>query len=319
MEAYSDAKLRLFTELPNQAKKSFQAVMNGHDPATKCWTEKLLGEHGFTTYVQADKRSTRVVRPFWIEGDADLPFPIGPDFIAQAVEVRIDSLQFEVEMGAFIPLNSDKPPKGMEDVVCRAPLGGQYNLFNVAAACVMVRALGYDWHRIAQALPKVRPVPGRFEPVANDTGISILVDYAHTPDAIEKLLEAVRPLTSGRIITVFGCGGDRDRTKRPKMARAASERSDVTVVTSDNPRTEDPRAILNEVVTGIVPGRKSVAIIDRGEAIAHAISIASPGDVVVIAGKGHENYQIIGRTKYPMDDRELAREGLRRRGVVVSQ
>jgi UDP-N-acetylmuramoyl-L-alanyl-D-glutamate--2,6-diaminopimelate ligase len=161
-----------------------------------------------------------------------------------------------------------------------------------------------------RAAEMVRPVPGRFEAVPNDQGIGILVDYAHTPDALEKLLEAVRPLTQGRVITVFGCGGDRDRSKRPRMAKAASERSDVTVVTSDNPRTEDPQAILNEVLAGIVPGRESVDIIDRREAIAHAVKIAQPGDVVVIAGKGHENYQIIGRTKYPMDDRELAREAL---------
>jgi len=123
----------------------------------------------------------------------------------------------------------------------------------------------------------------------------------------------VRPLTKGRIITVFGCGGDRDRTKRPKMAKAASERSDVTVVTSDNPRTENPQSILDEVLTGVVSGGESVDIIDRKEAIAYAIKIAEPGDVVVIAGKGHENYQIIGRTKYPMDDRQMASQALEAR------
>ncbi|MFQ3669387.1 MAG: cyanophycin synthetase, partial [Fimbriimonadaceae bacterium] len=157
---------------------------------------------------------------------------------------------------------------------------------------------------------RVRPVPGRFEPVPNEAGIGILVDYAHTPDALEKLLDAVRPLTAGRVITVFGCGGDRDRTKRPKMARAASERSDLVVVTSDNPRTEDPEQILDDIVAGLASGVASVRIADRREAVAHAVRVAQPGDVVVIAGKGHEKYQIVGQTKHPMDDRELAREGL---------
>ncbi|HWA82484.1 MAG TPA: cyanophycin synthetase, partial [Fimbriimonadaceae bacterium] len=170
---------------------------------------------------------------------------------------------------------------------------------------------------IASLAEQVRPVPGRFEAVRNDLNIGVLVDYAHTPDALEKLLDAVRPLANGRVITVFGCGGDRDRTKRPKMARAASERSDLTVVTSDNPRTEDPQSILNEVLTGIAPGSESVDVIDRREAIAFAVEAAKPGDVVVIAGKGHENYQIIGRTKYPMDDREMAREALEARQAMA--
>ena len=141
----------------------------------------------------------------------------------------------------------------------------------------------------------------------------MIVDYAHTPDALEKVLDAIRPLTLGRVITVFGCGGDRDRTKRPKMARSASLRSDLTVITSDNPRTENPATILAEVQLGVADGRTSVSIVDRGEAVAHAVAKARPGDVVVIAGKGHENYQIIGRTKFPMDDRDLARRALEAR------
>ena len=139
----------------------------------------------------------------------------------------------------------------------------------------------------------------------------MLVDYAHTPDALEKLLDAARPLTSGRIITVFGCGGDRDATKRPIMASVASLRSDLTVITSDNPRTEDPKTILSEVEAGIVAGHPSVRIEDRIEAIHYAIHEAKAGDTVVIAGKGHEDYQIIGREKIHMDDREIAREALR--------
>ena len=170
--------------------------------------------------------------------------------------------------------------------------------------------LGHTLAESAEALAHVRAVPGRFEAVPNDRGIGILVDYAHTPDALEKLLEAVRKLGPRRLITVFGCGGDRDRNKRPKMARVTSSLSDLAVLTSDNPRTEDPQAILDEVATGLVEGKDSVKIIDRREAIAHAVGVAEPGDIVVIAGKGHENYQIIGRTKHPMDDRELAKDAL---------
>jgi UDP-N-acetylmuramoyl-L-alanyl-D-glutamate--2,6-diaminopimelate ligase len=174
-------------------------------------------------------------------------------------------------------------------------------------------ALGFSLDLVLDALPVVRPVPGRFEPVANDLGFSIIVDYAHTPDALIKLLDAVRALGPARIITVFGCGGDRDATKRPIMARAASERSDITVLTSDNPRTEDPASILAQVQSGVVAGAESVAILDRPEAIAHAVAMARPGDAVVIAGKGHEDYQIIGHTKYPMDDRDLARRAIEAR------
>jgi len=189
-------------------------------------------------------------------------------------------------------------------------LGGSYNLQNTAAACATMLALGYSLTEVAGFLNAVRPVPGRFEAVANDSGIGILVDYAHTPDALEKVLDAARPLTTGKLITVFGCGGDRDRTKRPLMAKVASSKSDFCVLTSDNPRTEDPAAILLEVEVGIESGASSVSIIDRPEAVAYAVQMASPGDVVVIAGKGHENYQIIGREKIHMDDRELALAGL---------
>jgi len=165
-------------------------------------------------------------------------------------------------------------------------------------------------------LEAVNPVPGRFEAVPTDAGFDILVDYAHTPDALRKLLQSVRALSPQRVITVFGCGGDRDRTKRPKMAAAVSELSDLIVVTSDNPRTEDPGAIIREIVVGIPDGKEYEAIVDRGEAIERAVQIAEPGDVVVIAGKGHEDYQILGRTKHPMDDRDLARRALHSRGAL---
>lgn len=277
MEEYEAAKGRLFLELPQQTSKAFRGALNMDDTAAASLSHDL--GHAAVRY--------------WTQ-DCEYDIGIGKRSVA------VDSIQAELCAGS-------------ERIEVTVRLGGDYNVENLISATSGVIALGYNLSDLKEAIEKVRPVPGRFEAVSSDTGIGVLVDYAHTPDALEKLLDAVRPLTKGRVITVFGCGGDRDRTKRPKMARAASERSDITVVTSDNPRTEDPQSILDEVLTGIVAGRESVDIIDRCEAITHAVKLARPGDVVVIAGKGHENYQIIGRTKYPMDDRVMAREALEAR------
>ncbi len=161
-----------------------------------------------------------------------------------------------------------------------------------------------------RALGSVEPVPGRFEAVTSETGVDVIVDYAHTPDAVTQLLRAARDVARGEVTTVIGCGGDRDRSKRPLMATAASEGSDLVVLTSDNPRTEDPAAILADMRAGLKPGVEALEILDRREAIFEAVRRAAPGDLVVIAGKGHEDYQIIGRTKHPMDDRVMAREAL---------
>ncbi|MBC8065021.1 MAG: UDP-N-acetylmuramoyl-L-alanyl-D-glutamate--2,6-diaminopimelate ligase, partial [Chlorobia bacterium] len=287
MEEYEAAKLRLFTELPRQTEKRFWAVLNADDPVGANCDDLLdIPRWRFGIVKSAHDLETT---------------PADYDVRAFAHAVAVDHI--EMELTAF----GEPNPK------LRSRLGGSYNVENLIAAVSALVALGNQLPEACRVAEQARPVPGRFEAVPNDLGIGVLVDYAHTPDALEKLLDAVRPLTKGRVITAFGCGGDRDRTKRPKMAKAASERSDITVVTSDNPRTEDPQSILNEVLTGIVPGRESIDIIDRREAIAHAIKIAQPGDVVVIAGKGHENYQIIGRTKYPMDDRLMAKEALEAR------
>lgn len=195
--------------------------------------------------------------------------------------------------------------------------GGNYNVENATAAVTTLVALGYTEQESLTALATVNPVPGRFEAIPNDNGIGVLVDYAHTPDALVNLLESVRKLSPNRIITVFGCGGDRDNTKRPKMALAASSLSDITIVTSDNPRTEDPQAIINEVLVGIDPLAKYESITDRNAAISRAIELAESGDVVVIAGKGHEDYQIIGREKFHMSDQEMCREALEKKGGVL--
>ncbi|HLO48551.1 MAG TPA: UDP-N-acetylmuramoyl-L-alanyl-D-glutamate--2,6-diaminopimelate ligase [Kamptonema sp.] len=200
------------------------------------------------------------------------------------------------------------------------PLVGQYNLSNLLAAVGAGLHLGLDLNTIALNLTDFTGVPGRVEKVqiSPDQDISVIVDYAHTPDSLENLLKASRPFIPGRMICVFGCGGDRDRTKRPKMGKIVAELADVTVVTSDNPRTEDPERILQDVLTGIAPEVKPIVICDRAQAIHTAIIEAQPGDGVLIAGKGHEDYQIIGTEKIHFDDREQAREALKARLLTVS-
>jgi UDP-N-acetylmuramoyl-L-alanyl-D-glutamate--2,6-diaminopimelate ligase len=141
----------------------------------------------------------------------------------------------------------------------------------------------------------------------------VFVDYAHTPEALEQVLRTVRAETSGRFISVFGCGGDRDTGKRPLMGRIATTLSDYTVITSDNPRTEDPQRIIDDIVAGVERSRPYTTMVDRRQAIAHALAIAQPQDTIVIAGKGHEDYQIIGRTRHYFDDREVVREALANR------
>ncbi len=204
-------------------------------------------------------------------------------------------------------------PKGEVDF--HSPLVGQYNLANLLAAVGAALHLGVDLQLIASVLPQFSGVPGRMERVQIDPqqDISVIVDYAHTPDSLENLLRAARPFIPGKMICVFGCGGDRDRTKRPKMGKIAADLADVAVVTSDNPRTEDPERILQDILAGIPPTIKPIVICDRATAIHTAILQAQPGDGVLVAGKGHEDYQILGTEKIHFDDREQARDALMQR------
>lgn len=272
LEAYAESKFRLFSEMPGQSAKPFVAVLNMDDPVGVAWS------HRVKTRTFLFGRSGRD-----LQGSAD--------------NVHISSMELRLKTNS-------------EERLVNVPLGGEFNVKNCIAATAGLLAIGKPLEEIAEALSHARPVPGRFEPVQNDKGISVIVDYAHTPDALEKLLESVRALSPRRIWTVFGCGGNRDRTKRPLMARTVSERSDVTIITSDNPRQEDPLQILHEVEQGLVRNATAKTIVDRREAIAYSIRSAEPGDVVVIAGKGHEDYQIIGTEKQHLDDREVAREVL---------
>ncbi|HEX9092867.1 MAG TPA: UDP-N-acetylmuramoyl-L-alanyl-D-glutamate--2,6-diaminopimelate ligase, partial [Coriobacteriia bacterium] len=192
------------------------------------------------------------------------------------------------------------------------PLAGDFNVSNalVAAGCAL--ALGLPLDAVVAGLAAAPQVPGRLERVDEGQPFSVLVDYAHTPDGLAKALEAVREVTSGRVITVFGCGGDRDPVKRPLMGAAAGRLSDVAVLTSDNPRSEDPAAIIRQVEGGLdgTTAEKHV-VADRREAIRFAVSAACPGDTVLVAGKGHEDYQVFADRKVRFDDREVAREELR--------
>ncbi len=199
----------------------------------------------------------------------------------------------------------------------RSPLPGRFNVLNVLGAVATARALGVDDETIVAALPAAGRVPGRFEPVDEGQGFAVLVDYAHTPDSLENVLAAARPLTRGRLICVFGCGGDRDRGKRPQMGEISARLADRTIVTSDNPRSEDPDAIVAEILEGIVDRSRTQAIVDRRAAIDRAVAIARDGDVVVVAGKGHEQGQELeGGRKLPFDDVTVAREALRARLVA---
>ncbi len=200
----------------------------------------------------------------------------------------------------------------------RSPLLGRFNLMNVLQAVGVLLQQDLPLQPLLAAIEQFRGVPGRMERIRlegieTDSLPAVLVDYAHTPDGLENALAASRPFTTGRLICVFGCGGDRDRGKRPQMASIAARLADRVVVTSDNPRTEDPSRILSDVVAGLPPGMDHEIVEDRAQAIALAIASAQPDDLVLVAGKGHEDYQILGTEKVHFDDREEAEKALRLR------
>jgi UDP-N-acetylmuramoyl-L-alanyl-D-glutamate--2,6-diaminopimelate ligase len=241
---------------------------------------------------------------------------VNADYVARDVSFDASGARFTVNRGPIgrkpTNIEGNRPVGG--EVGVRTGLPGHFNVANALGAFAVAEAMGVDGETAAAGLAKAARVPGRFEPIDEGQGFSVLVDYAHTPDSLENVLRAARRLTAGRLISVFGAGGDRDRDKRPKMGRAGAELSDLAVVTSDNPRSEQPEAIVAEVVAGTGGGEVEVEV-DRRAAIALALGQAESGDTVVIAGKGHEQGQEFeaGR-KIPFDDREVAREELRKLG-----
>ena len=236
--------------------------------------------------------------PYGCRLPADLRFAIdapAADVRAERVELRADGTTFAL-----------RTPWGDADVTTR--LVGRFNVENALAAAATAGLAGVPVPAIAAGLATLPGVPGRLELVSDGQPFAVVVDYAHTADALDSVLRAVRPLARGRVICVFGCGGDRDRGKRPAMARAACAGADLVVVTTDNPRSEDPLAIIDEVLAGAAANVEVEP--DRRAAIARAIGLAGPGDVVLIAGKGHEQGQEVAGAVSPFDDRAVAREAL---------
>jgi UDP-N-acetylmuramoyl-L-alanyl-D-glutamate--2,6-diaminopimelate ligase len=284
MEGYFQAKARLFDLLALSSRPVRQAVINRDEP----WAPRFL---------------EKIRTPVWtygIDGNAD--------FRAERLVLAADGSRFRVST-----------PQGEREM--HVALVGRYNVYNALAALAAAMALGSDLETAARGVESVTGVPGRLERVTEHPEgsgarsahpFTVLVDFAHTEDALRNVLETLRPLTKGRIIVLFGCGGDRDKTKRPKMGETAARLADHVVVTSDNPRSEDPATIAQEVEQGVlrVPARTHDVIVERGEAIRHAVGLAKEGDVVLLAGKGHETYQIFKDCRASFDDRAHARRVL---------
>ena len=294
MDAYYHAKRRLFQDCVRSAPSP-----SGHVRG-RLRVSPVKGERPKRAIINVDddwglRLKAETLVPVWtysIRGEADIH--------ATNLELSRNGTRFT----AHTPLGSVK---------IQSALVGEHNVSNLLAGMGVAMACGTSLDTIQEGIREFRAVPGRFERVEAGQDFSVIVDYAHTDDALAKALATVRRLGEGRILTVFGCGGDRDRDKRPKMGRVAVERSDVAFMTSDNPRTEDPESILRDVERGALdlPTSRRGAfhlIPDRRAAIRAAMLEARAGDVVLIAGKGHEDYQIIGKTRYPFDDRDVARE-----------
>jgi UDP-N-acetylmuramoyl-L-alanyl-D-glutamate--2,6-diaminopimelate ligase len=282
MASYFEAKCRLFDLLPPGAP----AIINIDDPRGAELASRVARPVTFGIHKQAD------VRP-------------------ESVQLSLDGLAFDVQT-----------PTGT--LAVRSSLVGWPNVYNTLGVVATAMALGISHEAIERGLANLEGVPGRFQVVSGSTDdVRVVVDYAHTDDALKNLLETARPLTHGRLITVFGCGGDRDKTKRPLMGAVAARLSDLVVLTSDNPRSEDPARIIDEIKRGIVQptdpgapkrtGTPMLVHVDRRIAIEQAIRASRAGDVVLIAGKGHEKTQTIGDRVSPFDDVEVARAALSQR------
>lgn len=270
MDEYAKSKARLFAMLEPQA----WASLNADDPMHRMMMEAC--------------RANKVL--FGIDSDADF----------RALDPRVESTGL-----SFTILG----PSIREKV--RSSLTGRFNVSNILGGLSLLASMGYDLETMIHLLRDIRGVPGRFEQIETRAPFTVIVDYAHTPDGLANALGAARDVTRGRVIVVIGCGGDRDRAKRPIMGKVATTESDMAFLTSDNPRSEDPLAILKEMETGARQGTSPYKIVaDRRAAIEAAINAARAGDIVLIAGKGHETYQIIGDREIPFDDRAVAQEVL---------
>ncbi|HBB87434.1 MAG TPA: UDP-N-acetylmuramoyl-L-alanyl-D-glutamate--2,6-diaminopimelate ligase [Blastocatellia bacterium] len=275
MENYWYAKQRLFDG--RLGSKPRVSVINADD------------SYGVELAEKMEREGARVVR-YGVKSEADVT--------ARNPKFSLDGMKFNL-----------RTPAGEREF--HSPLVGPPHIYNTLAAVASGLALGYELDVITRALEKCTGAPGRFERVEHDQDFAVVVDYAHSDDALLNVLRTAREVTKGKIITVFGCGGDRDRSKRAPMGEAAASLSDVVILTSDNPRTEDPEQILADAELGIKEtGKPYRKIADRRDAIHQAVAEARSGDLVLIAGKGHEDYQIVGREVFHFDDKEVAREAL---------
>jgi UDP-N-acetylmuramoyl-L-alanyl-D-glutamate--2,6-diaminopimelate ligase len=283
MEEYFEAKVLLFTNLPGQKNKKGRAIINGDD------------RYGHLLKARLDK-NTKVIT-----------YGLGARCDFRATDVKFDATGSSFHLQA----------RGRSYLV-RLPLIGSFNIYNALAAITTVATMGMEIRAAVAAMARAPQVPGRLERIPAKRSFQVFVDYAHTDDALRNVLRTLRDLKPNRLITVFGCGGDRDRAKRPLMAAAASEFSDWSVVTSDNPRTEDPQHILADIRSGL-RGNRHEEIVDREAAIRKAVEIAGPGDIILIAGKGHENYQEFSDGRIPFDDAVVARRAIEAKRVEVEE
>ncbi len=269
-EHYRDAKALLFERL---AGPQARAVINLDDPSASFFMDK--------TAVAVMTYSAKT----------------GADVFLKDVRLTMEGTDIEVQT-----------PSGLLQM--HTQLLGRYNVFNTLAAVAAGVALDLEPEMIRRGLEGIEGVDGRFETITIPGGYTVIVDYAHTPQALQRLLSAVREMSPRRVLLVFGCGGDRDRGKRPEMADVASQMADMVLLTTDNPRSEDPLAILREVQRGILPGTDHQVVPDRREAIRRGLQLAGPGEVLVVAGRGHERYQVVGSERRPFHDRQVILEEL---------
>ena len=281
MEAYFEAKAALFEGLTKQSKKKARAIVNIDDRYGHLLSERFRRRISVITYGQR----------------------VGSDY--RATDVRFDATGSEYHLEA----------KGRSYLV-RLPLIGSFNIYNSLAALAAAASMGMELRSAVASIAKAPQVPGRLERVPAKRSFQVFVDYAHTEDALRNVLRTLRELRPNRLISVFGCGGDRDRAKRPLMAAASEEFSDWSILTSDNPRSEDPADILSEMRAGLRTNRHE-EIPDRTDAIRRAVTLAGPGDIILIAGKGHETYQEFADRKIPFDDSAVARRAIEEKRVEI--
>ncbi|MBX7171492.1 MAG: UDP-N-acetylmuramoyl-L-alanyl-D-glutamate--2,6-diaminopimelate ligase [Pyrinomonadaceae bacterium] len=294
-------QVAIFTNLTRD-HLDYHLTMENYFEAKKKLFDGSLGEKPASSVVFIDDEwGAKLANELKANGQRVLTFAIN-----NSADLTPENIEVSLLKGTSFLL---KTPSGNRQVT--SPLVGKPHVYNILAATATSLELGYDLDKIVQGIETCVGAPGRFERVPHDGDFAIVVDYAHSDDALLNVLKTARDLTKGRIITVFGCGGDRDKTKRAPMGEIAGKHSDLAIITSDNPRTEDPLEIISQIEVGIKDTNCPYLVVsDRHEAIHTAIKKAKAGDVVLIAGKGHETYQIIGNNKYHFDDREIAREAL---------